>query len=178
MARLHPTRTRALMPPKLLVWAWLRLAGAQDALSRISLEGALILGLVAVSLVTHGLNMFHYPSFTRLDDEGIYAQQAWAIIRQGRLAPYTYFYDHAPAGWILLATWLALTGGPETFGGAIDSGRMFMLLLHLASVPLLYRLARRLGCTPAFAAFAGLLYSVSPMAIGYPRLLLLDNIMI
>ena len=44
------------------------------------------------------------------------------MLRQGRLAPYTYFYDHAPAGWILLAAWMGLTGGPFTFGGAIDSG--------------------------------------------------------
>ena len=45
-------------------------------------------------------------------------------MREGRLAPYTYFYDHAPAGWILLAAWMALSGGPHAFGSTIDSGRV------------------------------------------------------
>src|SRR6476660_1904138 len=110
-------------------------------------EPALMLSLVAVGLVAHGLNMFNNPGFAGIGDEGIYISQAWAIIREGRLAPYTYFYDHAPGGWILLAAWMKLTGGPFTFGEAINSGRMLMFLLHGAMIPLLYRLARRLGAT-------------------------------
>ncbi len=94
----------------------------------------LVLGLVAVGLVSHGLNMFQYPALNRFDDEGIYPSQAWAILREGHLSPYTYFYDHAPGGWILLAGWMAVTGGPHAFGGAIDSGRVLMLLLHLGMV--------------------------------------------
>ncbi len=66
-----------------------------------------MLALVGIGLVAHGLNMFHYPSFTLRDDEGIYAAQAWAVLRLGQLSPYTYFYDHAPGGWLLLAAWMA-----------------------------------------------------------------------
>ena len=73
---------------------------------------------------------------------------------------------------------MALTGGPHTFGGAIDSGRVLMLLLHLAMVPLLYRVARKLGCGPPAAALAALLFSLSPLAIFYQRPVLLDNIML
>ena len=43
---------------------------------------------------------------------------------------------------------MALTGGPHTFGSAIDSGRVLMLLLHLAMIHRLYRVARKLGCAP------------------------------
>lgn len=141
-------------------------------------EPALILALVAIGLVAHGLNMFNNPGFAGIGDEGIYISQAWAIIREGRLAPYTYFYDHAPGGWILLAAWMKLTGGPFTFGEAINSGRLLVFLLHGAMIPLLYRLARRLGAGPAWAAGATLLFSLSPLAIFYQRLVLLDTIML
>ena len=45
-----------------------------------------------------------------------------------------------------------------------------MLLLHLAMVPLLYHVARKLGCGPPPAALAPLLFSLSPLAIFYQRL--------
>jgi endo-1,4-beta-D-glucanase Y len=122
--------------------------------------------------------MFQYPSFTGSDDEGIYAAQAWAVLRQGQLSPYTYVYDHAPGGWLLVAGWMALTGGPHAFGGAIDSGRALMLLLHVASLLMLYRVARKLGCGMGWSALAAFLFTVSPLALGYQRRLLLDNIML
>ena len=140
-------------------------------------ERLLVLGLMLIGLVVHGLNMFHYPAFTLLDDEGIYMSQAWAILREHQLAPYTYFYDHAPGGWILIAAWMWLTGGVRTFGPATDSGRVLMLLLHVASVPLLYRVCRKLGCGPAVAALAALFFDVSPLAVFFQRMVLLDNIM-
>ncbi len=124
------------------------------------------------------VNMLDYPSFTFKDDEGIYAGQAWAVLHLGRLTPYTYFYDHAPAGWLLSAAWMALTGGMQTFGGAIDSGRVFMLALHIAMIPLLFRLTRQLGGNAISAGLAAALFSLSPLAIFYQRMFLLDNIML
>ncbi len=141
-------------------------------------ELPLLLALIVIGLVAHGLNMFHFPAFTFTDDEGVYAAFAWAVLREGRLTAYTYYYAHAPAGWLQIAAWMGLTGGPHTFGGAIDSGRMLMLLLHLLMIPLLYRLARKLGCGVGAAGMAALLFSLSPLAIFYQRLLLLDNIML
>lgn len=138
----------------------------------------LVAGLILIGLLAHGLNMFHYPSFTFLDDEGIYTGQAWAILREGKISYYTYFYDHAPAGWMLLAGWMWITGGPHTFGGAIDSGRVLMLLLHLAMIPMLYQIARKLGGSVTIAALTTLLFSLSPLAIFYQRMVLLDNIML
>jgi 4-amino-4-deoxy-L-arabinose transferase-like glycosyltransferase len=141
-------------------------------------EWAIILGLMLIGLVAHGINMFDVPAFTFNGDEGIYTGQALAVLRDGRLAPYTYWYDHAPAGWVLLAAWMAISGGPHTFGGAIDSGRVLMLLLHLAMVYRLYNVARACGCGPAPAALATLLFSLSPLALFYQRPVMLDNLML
>jgi hypothetical protein len=96
----------------------------------------------------------------------------------GWLTPYTYWYDHAPAGWLLIAAWSLLTGGFDTFGTAVNSGRVLMLLLHLATVIMLFRLALR-STENAFAATAaGLVYALSPLTLVYGRMVLLDNIMI
>lgn len=141
-------------------------------------ELLVVVGLMVVALLAHGLNMFHYPSYTFLDDEGIYTQQAWAVLSMHKISYYTYFYDHSPGGWILLAVWMGITGGPTTFGNAVDSGRVLMLLLNLASVPLVYQLARKLGGNTIVAFIATLLFSLSPLAIFYQRMVLLDNIMI
>jgi len=144
----------------------------------LSSEQWLMVGLAGVALVAHAVNMFDFLAAAAKDDEGIYTAQAWAVLREVRLAPYTYWYDHAPAGWLLLATWMGLTGGPLAFGQALDSGRFLMLVLHVASVMLLYRSARRLGCASGAAALGCLLFSASPLAVFYGRLVLLDNIMV
>jgi endo-1,4-beta-D-glucanase Y len=141
-------------------------------------EPLLLAVLMLVATLAHGINMFNYPALDRLDDEGIYISQAWAILREGSLSPYTYWYDHAPAGWILIAGWMALTGGPLAFGTALESGRLLMLTLNVAMVPLLYFLARKLGSSTPFAALGVFLFSVSPLAITYQRMVLLDNIML
>lgn len=140
-------------------------------------ERLLMLALVLVGLVAHGFNMFNYPALTFNGDEGIYTGQALAVLREGRLSFYTYWYDHAPGGWILLASWLALTGDLHLFGGVIENARVFMLLLHLAQVLLVYGIARKLRCSMAAAAAAALLFSLSPLAIFYQRMVLLDNFM-
>ena len=62
-----------------------------------------LLGLSLLSgAVTHAFNLFKYPLY--ITDEGIYIQQAWSVLREARLSPYTYFYDHAPAGWLAIGT--------------------------------------------------------------------------
>src|SRR5262249_53423292 len=85
---------------------------------------------LVVAFVSHGLNMFAYPLY--LGDEGIYMEQAWAVLKGLGLTPYTYTYDHAPAGWLLIAAWLRLLpGGVAQWGMAENSGRVLMLLLAL-----------------------------------------------
>src|ERR1700761_9124140 len=83
-----------------------------------------------IGLVSHGWNMFRYPLY--LTDEGIYMEQAWSVLREGKLSPYTSFYDHAPMGWLALSAWVGvLPGGFSAFGNAINTGRVLMLLVHL-----------------------------------------------
>src|SRR5207245_4540030 len=104
--------------------------------------------LLVVSLisgaVTHGYNLFNYPLY--ITDEGIYSQQAWSVLREAQLSPYTYFYDHAPAGWLVIASWVAVLPSQfQTFGNAIDTGRALMLAAHVASTLLLYVVTARLS---------------------------------
>ena len=157
---------------------WLPRAAPHAGARAKSGEWAIIVGLMLIGLIAHGLNMFNYPAFTFNGDEGIYTQQALAVLRVGQLSPYTYIYDHAPGGWILLAAWMALSGGPHTFGSTIDSGRVLMLLLSLAMIHRLYRVAREVGCGRAAASLAVLLFALSPLAVFYGRPVMLDSFML
>src|SRR5215467_3005667 len=108
------------------------------------LDRLLLLASLATGALTHGYNLFNYPLY--ITDEGIYIQQAWSVLREARLSPYTYFYDHAPAGWLVIAGYVALLPGQfQTFGSAIDTGRALMLIVQVVSTFLLYRLAARLS---------------------------------
>ncbi len=145
--------------------------------SQRSFEDYVVLGLLAIAGISHAYNLFNYPEY--LGDEGIYLEQAWAVLRQAKLSPYTYFYDHAPAGWLMLAGWIAfLPQQFTTFGMAINSGRVLMVLLHIASVYLLYRVAKKLSGSVTAGALTGLLFTLSPLGLFYQRMILLDNIMV
>jgi len=142
------------------------------------LNAGLLLPLVlVVAFVSHAYNMLSYPNYT--GDEGIYMEQAWSVLKGVGLSPYTYFYDHAPAGWIFIAAWLrVLPGGPGQWGPAINSGRVFILVLALFSTALLYKLARRFSGSDAAAAVAAIVFALSPLSLYYGRMVLLDNIMV
>ncbi len=134
------------------------------------------LAILCACCAAHGINMFGFPY--RESDEGTYMSQAWAVARQGRLAPYTYWYDHAPAGWIQIAAWTSVTGGFHTFGAPVNSGRVLMLVMRLASLLMLYRIAFRLSGSIATAILAALLFSLSAYGTYYGRRVLIDNISI
>jgi endo-1,4-beta-D-glucanase Y/4-amino-4-deoxy-L-arabinose transferase-like glycosyltransferase len=136
----------------------------------------LVLSLFLISAFTHSYNMFNFPYYE--NDEGVYLSQAWSLIREGKLAPYTYWYDHAPAGWIFMSFWVKLTGGFFTFGNAINTGRVFMLVLHSTTSLLLFFIARKLSGSLFPGITALLVFSLSPLAIYFQRRVLLDNIMI
>jgi hypothetical protein len=135
---------------------------------------AVLLGLLAVVAVVHATGMTRAPQ--RVDDEGTYVAQAWAVQHWGTLGHYTYWYDHPPLGWLLLAAWTTLTGAFGRAATAVAAGREFMLVLQLVSVALLYGLARRLGLRRVAAAGAVLLFGLSPLAVGMHRMVYLDNV--
>jgi hypothetical protein len=139
---------------------------------RISL--AILVGLLIVVGVVHATGMARAPQ--RVDDEGTYVAQAWAVQHWRTLGHYTYWYDHPPLGWLLLAAWTSLTGAFGRAATAVAAGREFMLVLQLVSAALLYGLARRLGLRRLAAAGAVLAFSLSPLALGMHRAVYLDNI--
>lgn len=132
--------------------------------------------VLVIAALAHGYNMFHFPYFE--NDEGTYISQAWSLLKFGKLAPYTYWYDHAPGGWILLSLWYFFTGGFFTFGYSVYSGRIFMLVLHVISTFFLYDIGKKLTKQPWAGVFAALIFSLSPLAVYFQRRVLLDNMMI
>lgn len=119
-------------------------------------------------------NMYNSPH--QADDEGTYVAEAWAVLHWHTLAPYTYWYDHPPLGWILMAGFFAVSGGVRHYPSAIDAGRMFMLVLQEISAVLVYILARRMRLARWTSALAVLAFFLSPVAIEFHRMAYLDNI--
>lgn len=164
-----PRRPRRRRPPRLSV--------ERGIFPKLGRNGRLaLLFSVLTGLLSHGYHLFRYPLY--LTDEGIYMQRAWSLVRETRLSPYTYDYDHAPAGWITLAGWaFPLPKQFETFGSAINTGRFLMLLVHLGAVVLLFEVTRRLSGSVLAATIAAFFFNLSPIAVYYQRQVLLDNLM-
>ena len=47
----------------------------------------LLVAILLFSAFSRGYNMFNYPAYQ--EDEGTYISQAWSVINNGKLAPYT-----------------------------------------------------------------------------------------
>src|SRR5690348_4023161 len=137
----------------------------------------LLWAMLVLGALTHGYHLFVYPLY--ITDEGIYMEQAWSVIREGRLEPYTYFYDHAPAGWLLISGWVSVLPFQfQTFGNAINTGRVLMLILHIISIFLLFHVTYRFSGHLSAALIACFFFNFSPLAVYYQRQVLLDNIMV
>ncbi len=132
---------------------------------------AAILGIGALA---HAVDMFNYPFYQQ--DEGTYISQAWSVFHLGHLAPYTYWYDHPPAGWIQLGALLQLFGQVLNVPSDIEAGRIVMLGFQVGSMALLYAVARGLGRSTAAATVAVLAFALSPYGLVFHRRILLDNI--
>lgn len=133
--------------------------------------------LACLTAVSRSWNFGGYPLW--FTDEGVYVSQAWAVQNEHQLAPYTYWYDHPPLGWIQITVWSMLTGAWHRHPhGSILVGREFMVVIAVTAVVLTYILAIRLGFRRPFAFAAGLLYVLSPLAVTFSRYVLLDNIAI
>jgi hypothetical protein len=130
-------------------------------------------GTVVPLTVLHAWGMTRFPAF--FDDEGAYVSQAFAVDKLHALAPYTYWYDHPPLGWILLGAWAKLVPVFTSSSFAVGASRTFALLLFAISAGLLYGIARRLALGPGLSALAVALFGLSPLALDYQRMVLLDN---
>ena len=118
-------------------------------------------------------NLASAPAFQ--NDEGVYTYQARSIFG-GALAPYSYWYDHPPFGWIQLAAfgWI-----PKLFGlggNAVASMRYVVASYLVLNAVLLYALARRVGLRQVFALVCAALFVLSPISLELGRQVLLDNL--
>jgi len=143
-------------------------------LRRHKLDVAIIAAVLALATAVSAVNMTGYPQ--RFEDEGTYISQAWAVKEQGTLTHYTYWYDHPPVGWAQMAFHLAATDALDRYGSAITAGREFMLLMHIATIGLLFALMRRLGIGSIAAGLGTLAFALSPLAVEFSRYVLLDNV--
>jgi hypothetical protein len=136
---------------------------------------ACLLGaLLALVGAVHAMGMWSFPRW--VDDPGTYLSQAWSLQYRHALSPYSYIYDHAPAGWIQLSLWSMLTNGFNRHESAIGFGNECMLLAKLASCALLFALGRRLRFSRLGAAGAVLLFGLCPLELQYSRWTFLDNL--
>lgn len=145
---------------------------------RLTTTGQVLLLIsLATGALAHGYNMLQYP--LHVTDEGIYIEQAWSVLREGRLSPYTYFYDHAPAGWLVISGWISVLPFQfQTFGDAISTGRVLMLLIHIINIYLLFHIAYRFSNSLLAAFITTFFFNFSPLAVYYQRQVLLDNLMV
>jgi hypothetical protein len=167
----EPKRVRPRRPISLS--ARLRI-GTLHALLKHRLDLGLLATLLVITTWVHATGMSDSPNW--VDDPGTYLSQAWAVQYQHALSPYTYFYDHAPGGWIQIALWSWLTNGFGRHAYAFDFGNECMLIAKLLTTALIYLLGRRLGFGRLWSAVAVLLYALCPLVLVYTRWTYLDNI--
>ena len=146
----------------------------QEWFRRHAYSLAAVVPILALVGTVRGVGMSTYPRY--VDDPGTYLSQAWSIRYEGTLSPYSYFYDHAPAGWIQMSLWSMLTNGLNRYDSAIGFGNECMLIAALVSTALVFALGRRLGLTRIGSAGAALLFGLCPLAVLYGRWTFLDNI--
>lgn len=135
------------------------------------------IALAALAVAAAVLSLWNLdgaPSYQ--DDEGTYTSQAFAV-HSGTLAPYTYWYDHPPLGWIQIAAlnWLPNLLGLGD-GTTIGATRYVISVYFVASALLLYMVARRLSMRIPFAALTTVLFILSPLSLVLGRQIYLDNI--
>src|SRR5215218_3372467 len=141
---------------------------------RHAASACLLVPLLAVVGAVHVIGMWSFPRW--VDDPGTYLSQAWSFQYEHALSPYSYIYDHAPAGWIQLSLWSMLTNGFNRHHSAIGFGNECMLIAKLASCALLYALGRRLQFSQLGAAGTVLLFGLCPLELMYSRWTFLDNL--
>ena len=130
--------------------------------------------LLVVVAVVRLWGLSHGPGLA--DDEGTYVAEAWAVQVKHSLAPYTYWYDHPPFGWFQIAAYTWVTGAFHSAGLHVIAVRRMMVGYAVVNAGLLYMLARRLGIRRISAALAVGMWAISPLAVGYSRMVYLDNI--
>lgn len=139
-----------------------------------SLDQRIAASIAVSAAVLSGWNLLNAPEYQ--DDEGTYTAQALAMFN-GSLAPYTYWYDHPPLGWLQLG---ALSWLPHLLGQGdasyIGQMRYVVAAFFVASTVLIYMIARRLELHRTFAVLAAGLFCLSPLSLVLGRQVFIDNV--
>lgn len=153
-------------------------AAQEAAPSRsFDIKTAFLVVLVAIMAgMSQGYNMFAYPYFQ--DSEGTNISNAWALSELERLSPYTYGYEEAPVGSLVLSAWTSVMGGLDAFGFSGNTGRVLMLGVHVVSVMLIFGIAKKVTDSNLTAVLASLIFAFSPLVTILQRRVLLDNLML
>jgi Dolichyl-phosphate-mannose-protein mannosyltransferase/Glycosyl hydrolases family 8 len=138
---------------------------------------------VLIFIITFGIiiftrtwNLFNFPYYE--NDEGTYMSQAWAITDLNKLSPYTYWYDHSPLGWILLGIFSYMIGGYNTFGNAVNTGRVVILIMHLITCLYIILSMKKITKHQYAPYITVLFFTLIPTVHYFQRRVLLDNIMV
>lgn len=132
--------------------------------------------VLLIAGVAQAQNMFAFPYLH--DEEGTHLANAWTLSQTGDLSPYTYSYEDPPGGAFMLAGWTLLTGGIDAFGFPINSGRVLMLGLHVATTALIFLIAKKLINSDLGAIVAATVFAFSPLTTAMQRVVYMENIMI
>jgi 4-amino-4-deoxy-L-arabinose transferase-like glycosyltransferase len=132
--------------------------------------------ITLVVMLVQAWNIAGYPAV--FDDEGTYLAQSYAIDHGIGLAPYTYWFDHPPLGWIQLSALAWIPGLIFHSPGqlVVAYSRIIMLPFTAASMILMFVLARRLKLPRWAAVLAVALFGLSPLSVTLQREIFLDNI--
>ncbi|HJT10163.1 MAG TPA: glycosyltransferase family 39 protein [Candidatus Nitrosotalea sp.] len=142
----------------------------------------LLLGLLVLSGFTHLWNAVGFPDV--FFDEGVYMRRAMHVL-EGLGPQEAYFHDHPFFGQIILASYLALIGFPNSFhpSASVNSiaslylaPRIFMGILAIVDTFLIYKIAENRYGTK-IALISSMFFAVMPIT-WLVRRILLDSILI
>jgi hypothetical protein len=144
---------------------------------RIDRRALYVLAILLLALTTvFAYNMFQYPYFQ--DAEGTNLSKSWALLQTGELSPYTYTYDEPPLASILLGLWGIVTRATTAFDLSLESGRLLMLVCHVAATAFLFGIARKTSKSVLTAGIVTLIFALSPLVVALQRRILVDNVML
>ncbi len=148
-------------------------AAPRRSAARWALAHGHVLAAIAVIAVLHALSL-EGTRFTA--DEGTYYSQALSFITDGRLSPYTYWYDHPPVGWVQLAPFVGLVDLLGNPWSPAVAARAIMVVFAAATAGMIYAVGRSLRLSRGASLVATLLWGLSPLAAQLSGQFYLDNV--
>jgi endo-1,4-beta-D-glucanase Y len=137
---------------------------------------SIFLTLLFVTIVNF-TNIFNNPYY--INDEAIYTSQGWASFNLNQLSVYTYWYDHAPAGWLFIGAFYHFFENLLNINDlSIATGRVFVGILLILTNLMFAHIVYKTFNNNLAVIFALLFFNISKLNITYHRFIVLDNIMI